>query len=90
MQYLKYISAVIFLMFFSFTGGAQAKLEKRMKEALEQRYKDDKYYADLQRGIYNRENWKNSWVGVSLTDIYKNGALLQKLSPMEAGPGGGI
>lgn len=81
MQSLKYIPAVIALLLPAFTAGAQAKLEKRMKEALEQRYKDDKYYADFQRGIYNRENWKNSWIGVSLADVYKKWGAPTKAFP---------
>jgi hypothetical protein len=89
MQSLKYISAMIVLTLLFLAAGsvayAQAKLDKRMKEALEQRYNDDKYYADFQRGIYNRENWKNSWVGAKLSDIYKKWGAPTKSFPDENG-----
>lgn len=75
MRLLKYTSAIMLLTLFFFAAGstahAQAKLDKRTKEALEQRYNDDKYYTEFQRGIYNRESWKKSWVGARLTDVYK-------------------
>lgn len=52
--------------------GQEAKLDKKMKEALTRRYEDDKHYAGFQRGIYNREAWKASWVGAKLPDLYKS------------------
>ena len=52
--------------------GQQAKTDKRTQEALSQRYAADKLYADYQRGIYNREAWKASWVGLKLSDLYKS------------------
>jgi hypothetical protein len=59
-----------------FTGTSifaqEAKVDKRTKEALAQRYAEDKYYAEFKRGIYNREAWKASWVGAKLSDLYKS------------------
>ncbi|MGF6846142.1 hypothetical protein QFZ51_001377 [Chitinophaga sp. W3I9] len=83
MRLLKNTSIIIVLtLIFSAAGSyAQSKLDKRTKEALEQRYQDDKYYADFQRGIYNRENWKNSWVGARLSDIYKKWGAPAKAFP---------
>ncbi|WP_436491076.1 hypothetical protein [Chitinophaga sp. ARDCPP14] len=83
MRLLKNTSIIIVLtLIFSAAGSyAQSKLDKRTKEALGQRYQDDKYYADFQRGIYNRENWKNSWVGARLSDIYKKWGAPAKAFP---------
>ncbi|MBS0031994.1 hypothetical protein ACTJJ0_33330 [Chitinophaga sp. 22321] len=50
----------------------ETKPDKKTKEALAQRYAEDKYYAEFKRGIYNREAWKASWVGEKLSTLYKS------------------
>lgn len=48
------------------------KLDKRMKEALAERYATDKHYAEFQRGIFNTEAWKASWIGAKILELYKS------------------
>ncbi len=56
----------------AFSQDKDVKLSKKMKEALSERYRKDKVYAESQRGIYNREEWKKSWIGVKYTDMLKS------------------
>lgn len=50
--------------------GQEAKANRRTKEALARRYAADKTYAEYKRGIYKREEWKASWEGKKLSELY--------------------
>lgn len=58
-----------------------AALRKKMKGALAARFDKDQTYAEYQRGIYNRQAWKNSWVGAKLPDLYKQWGAPTKAFP---------
>ncbi len=85
MLYRHLTALLLPLLLGGYAATAQGQQEKRLKEALEQRYRDDKYYAEFQRGIYNRENWKNAWVGVKLTEVYKKWGAPTKAFPDGSG-----
>ncbi|OOG19775.1 hypothetical protein BWD42_07700 [Sphingobacterium sp. CZ-UAM] len=50
---------------------AQDKMSKKMKEAVEVRISSDKWNAEVQRITYEKEEWKNSWMGAKISDLYK-------------------
>ena len=59
---------------FLYTGSnafAQQKPDKKMKEALEQRYKEDKYHAEVVGPAFREEIARTSWVGGKLSEMYK-------------------
>ena len=65
--------------------GQEAKLDKKTKEALAERYAADKLYADYKRGIYKREAWKASWVGAKLSELYKSWGVPTRTATDETG-----
>jgi hypothetical protein len=48
-----------------------AKMNKNMKEALDERHNTDSRYANSQRELYKLGTWKKSWEGVKYTELIK-------------------
>lgn len=51
--------------------GKKLKINKEMQEALEMRYSTDQQTAKTQRFIFDKMEWKKSWIGVKYTDLLK-------------------
>lgn len=85
-HYIK-ISCIFFaILFLNTSVQAQKKQNRKSKEALQRRFESDKKYASYQRGIYNREEWKQSWIGVKYSDLLKSwGAPTRSLPDGEGG-----
>lgn len=66
----------------------QVKLSKELKEALEMRYQTDQYTAKTQRMIFNKMEWKNSWIGVKYSDLLKSWGAPTRAFP--SGDGGQV
>jgi hypothetical protein len=44
---------------------------KKMKEALDERMEADANFAKYQQAKFNKEEWKHSWEGVKLSELFK-------------------
>lgn len=77
----------IILLFVGMNAFAQKKeIDKKTKLALEQRYKDDKFYAETKGPAYRSDVAVTSWVGAKLSDLYKSwGAPTKSFTDEEGG-----
>ncbi|EJL75810.1 hypothetical protein [Chryseobacterium populi] len=85
MNFIQSMCFVLCLFAVESASGQETKTDKRTKEALAQRYAADKLYTDYQRGIYNREAWKASWVGAKLSELYKSWGVPTRTATDEKG-----
>ena len=89
--YIAHLFYLIVLVGFSSVVNGQekpVKLSKELKEALEMRYSTDQQTAKTQRFIYNKMEWKKSWIGIKYTDLLKSWGAPTKAFP--SGDGGQV
>ena len=81
---------IVLVAFASVVKGQEknVKLSKELREALEMRYSTDQQNAKTQRFIFNKMEWKKSWIGVKYGDLLKSWGAPTKAFP--SGDGGQV
>lgn len=63
----------------------EKKADKKLKAAIEERLESDRLFTEVQRSKYSKDQWRRSWIGTKLSDLYKKWGAPTRSFPDENG-----